>query len=228
MQQKQCWIQSVINGHRCTDRLRGATRGSSLISGGVGGPAPPALKTCLDGAIDGAILDDLGQLPFAKSASQLLFHLLSHLCERFSIIPSTNLAFEEWPTVMGGTKMIRRPSTAHDPCAGLAMNGVSMPVWFGLRPPCRAASFQPVIEVGIAGRVALHRFAGCVSRRHRMCQGGLVGPKMSAASTSAVQRPPSASMDQIPDPSISGTLSCERMFACSVSIGFGPDRPSPV
>lgn len=223
MQQKQCWIQSVINGHRCTDWLWGATRGSSLISGGVGGPAPPALKTCLDGAI----LDDLGQLPFAKSASQLLFHLLSHLCERFSIIPSTNLAFEEWPTVMGGTKMIRRPSTAHDPCAGLALNGVSMPVWFGLRPPCRAASFQPVIEDGIAGRVALHRFAGCPTRQHRMCQGGLVGPKMSAASTAAVQRPPPASMGQIPDPSISGTLSCARMFACSVSIGFGPDRPSP-
>lgn len=223
MQQKQCWIQSVINGHRCTDWLWGATRGSSLISGGVSGPAPPALKTCLGWAI----LDDFGQLPFTESASQLLFHLLSHLCERSSIIASTNLAFEEWPTVMGGTKMNRRPSTAHDPCAGLALNGVSMPVWFGLRPPCRAASFHPVIEVGIAGRVALHRFSGCPSRRHRMCQGGLVVPKMSAASTAAVQRPPSASMGQIPDPSISGTLSCARMFACSVSIGFGPDRPSP-
>jgi DNA replication protein DnaC len=55
--------------------------------------------------VDAVILDELGYLPFPQSGGALLFHLISTLYEKTSLMITTNLSFSEWVQVFGDAKM---------------------------------------------------------------------------------------------------------------------------
>lgn len=55
--------------------------------------------------IDVMVLDELGYLPFSKNGGQLIFHLLSKIYKKTSLIITSNLTFGEWGTVFNDNKM---------------------------------------------------------------------------------------------------------------------------
>ena len=59
--------------------------------------------------LDLVILDELGYLPFSQAGGALLFHLLSKLYERTSLVLTTNLVCGVWPRVFNETKMTAAP-----------------------------------------------------------------------------------------------------------------------
>ncbi len=55
--------------------------------------------------LDLVVLDQLRCLPFSASCGALLFHLLSKLYERTSVVITANLSFSEWATVFCDAKI---------------------------------------------------------------------------------------------------------------------------
>ena len=64
-------------------------------------------------------IDELGYVPFTKAGAELLFEVVSRAYERFSLIVTTNLPFEQWTEVLGSERLTGAllDAGSADPCA---------------------------------------------------------------------------------------------------------------
>jgi DNA replication protein DnaC len=55
--------------------------------------------------IDLLLIDEMGYVPFSKSAAELLFEIISRAYEHHSVMLTTNLAFEPWTEIFGSERL---------------------------------------------------------------------------------------------------------------------------
>jgi len=55
--------------------------------------------------IDLLLIDEMGYVPFSKSAAELLFEIISRAYEHNSVMLTTNLAFEQWTEIFGSERL---------------------------------------------------------------------------------------------------------------------------
>ena len=55
--------------------------------------------------IDLLLIDEMGYVPFTKTAAELLFEIISRAYEHHSVMLTTNLGFEQWTDIFGSERL---------------------------------------------------------------------------------------------------------------------------
>lgn len=55
--------------------------------------------------VDLLVIDEMGYVPFSKTAAELLFEIISRAYEHHSVMLTTNLAFEQWTEIFGSERL---------------------------------------------------------------------------------------------------------------------------
>jgi DNA replication protein DnaC len=64
------------------------------------GPACGWLRLCF-------VIDELGYVPLAEVAAELLFQVIAERAEKAALIMTTNLPFSEWPQVFTNARLCK-------------------------------------------------------------------------------------------------------------------------